>query len=135
MEVPGAGGPPPPTRPPEKGERGREGSAPALSGRVSKRVSVDLSPPSAPAQPPRSEPPAPAAVLPPTRDEMATEAWNLYQRANAAGDLQTATRALRTACELTGMLGQVNRRKRGSSDLAERLAKAAALLDKIPGVK
>ena len=73
--------------------------------------------------------------MPLTREEMAAEAWRLYLRTTAARDHQTATRALRTACELAGMLGTVNRRKRPASDLAERLASAAALLDKIPGVK
>ncbi|HAM54185.1 MAG TPA: hypothetical protein DCQ64_01715 [Candidatus Rokubacteria bacterium] len=66
---------------------------------------------------------------------MAAEAWRLYHRTTAARDHQTATRALRTVCELTGMLGQVNRRRRPPSDLVERLAKANAILDRLPGVK
>jgi hypothetical protein len=76
----------------------------------------------------------PPAAAPSSREEMAAEAWQLYHRATRAEDFQTATRAFRTYCELTGSLGTANRRRR-TNDLADRLKRAAAALDQIPGAK
>lgn len=118
--------------PPRKGERGAEGSAPALHARVSKHDQ-----PKTPTVSKRAE------VAdgdeddfgdPPSRDEMVAEAWRLYRRATGKGDYRSATAAFRTLCELTGALGAARRRKK-STGLAEKLKRATAELSKIPGVR
>ena len=120
--------------PPRKGERGSEGSAPALRARVSKCDEANFGTSPVPPPGPADKDGGPPTAAPPSREEMAAEAWQLYHRATRAEDFQTATRALRTYGELTGHLGTVNQRRR-TNDLAERLRLATAALHQIPGVK
>ena len=65
--------------------------------------------------------------MPDSAPELARRAWELHEQAVAVGDYSSATRLLRTCCELTGVLGEAQRRKR--STLADRLKTELAALD------
>jgi hypothetical protein len=80
---------------------------------------------------PRGRPPKtlipvdePVGPIPSGSKGFADAAWTLYAAAMARGDMATAVRALRTAGELVGVLGEANRRKTG--DLAARVRRQIA---------
>lgn len=76
-----------------------------------------------PSEPVEIEPMA----MPGTAEELAARAWELHEKAIAAGDFAAATRLFRTAAELAGHLGEAQRRRRSS--LADKLKADLALLD------
>ena len=54
--------------------------------------------------------------MPDSAPELARRAWELHEQAVAVGDYSSATRLLRTCCELTGVLGlQLNEENTGTT--------------------